>query len=173
MSKSPYAIKYPFIQTDYLLGPQCLNVPALIPHIPVIIISTIFFQCSYTLLGPFLHYLFKPSNPKSPYTKLSRHFYNINIVSITQSCVNTAIGIYLLAHPEFRDGLTAQERVFGYHEQTARLLAISTGYFVFHLGQTWVHRDIHGMIMFTHAVSILAAIMLGFVSSCLELFLLK
>ena len=168
MSETLYAIKYPRMDTQYLFGPRCLNFPALAPHIPAVILSAIFFQITYSFVGPLVHYLLMPPDPKVPYTKLSRHHYSDHIVSITQSCVNSAMGIYLFVHPEFRELLTAQERILGYHPQTARVLAISMGYFVFHLGESWVHRHIYGRIMVVHAVCVLSAIMLGFVGLFFE-----
>jgi hypothetical protein len=76
------------------------------------------------------------------------------------------VSVYLLWHSEFRAGLTPQERILGYHEQIAYALAISVGYFIFHLLQVWQDVDIEGKYMFAHAFAALYATSLAFVSKC-------
>ena len=162
MSDVTISLDYPTINA--IFSPKYLNLPALPPHLPLVLLSALFYQLVYTVFGPLLYNFFKWRTPQSPPNKASRRGWNVNIVSIAQSCVNTSLAIYLISHPEFRNGLTAQERTLGYHKETAMALAVSMGYFCFHLAQTWVHRRIYGMFMFMHGVCALVAVALGFVS---------
>jgi hypothetical protein len=164
MSDLSTPLDYLVVDTRVLFGPKYLNLPGLPPHIPLIALSALFYQLVYSLVAPLLWNLLGAFNPDSKTRKVTRSLWYINIVSIAQSAVNTALAIYLLSHPEFRHGLTAQERILGYHKETARVLAVSMGYFVFHLGSTWVQRGQHGMFMFFHAVCALFAVSLGYVS---------
>jgi hypothetical protein len=162
MSETPVPFSNPIFGAYHLLGPKYLNLPALLPHIPIVVLSAVFYQLVYSVFAPLLHLVLIP-NPQLKPTKLSRHFWNAHTVSIAQSCVNTALAIYLLSHTQSRNGLTPQERILGYDRETAKALAVSMGYFVFHLGDTWVHRHIWGISMFIHGVCALFAVSLGFV----------
>jgi hypothetical protein len=164
MSDLSTPFDYPVVDTRVLFGPRYLNLPGLPPHIPLVILSALFYQVVYSLVAPGLWYFLEVFNPNSKTRKVTRSLWYINIVSIAQSAINTALAIYLLSHSEFRHGLTAQERILGYHKETARALAVSMGYFVFHLGSAWVQRGYHGMFMFFHAICALFAVSLGFVS---------
>lgn len=152
-------------EPQILFGPDCLNLPGLPPHLPSVILSTIFYQCVYSFVAPFLWILLEKSDPNSSSRETTRsvYFFN-NIVSVTQSIVNSALAVYLLSHPEFRHGLTPQERALGYHKETARALAVSMGYFVYHLVCSWGQMRYHGISMFLHAVCALFAVSLGYVS---------
>jgi hypothetical protein len=164
MSEPSTPLDYLVLDTQVLFGPNCLNLPGLPPHIPFVILSAIFYQLVYSFVAPRLWILLEIFNPNSPPRKITRSLWYTNIVSIAQSTVNTALAIYLLSHPEFRHGLTPKERALGYHKETARALAVSMGYFVFHLGSAWVQRGYHGISMFFHAVCALFAVSLGYVS---------
>lgn len=164
MSELSTPLDYLLIDAHTLFGPKYLNLPGLPPHIPLVILSAVFYQLVYSLVAPLLWILLEHLNPETKSKKITRSLWYINIVSIAQSTVNTALAIYLLSHPEFRHGLTPQERAMGYHKETARALAISMGYFVFHLGSTWIQRGYHGIFMFYHAVCALFAVSLGYVS---------
>jgi hypothetical protein len=160
---SDFPIDYLVLDTHRLFGPRYLNLPALPPHLPLVILSAIFYQLVYSVVAPGIWISLEYLNPSSAPSKVTRSLWYINIVSIAQSCINSALAIYLLSHPEFRDGLTPQEKILGYHKESARVLAVSMGYFVFHLGSTWVQRGFHGMFMFVHAICALFAVSLGFV----------
>jgi hypothetical protein len=164
MSDLSSPLDYLVLDTHALFGPKYLNIPALPPHLPLVLLSAIFYQLVYSLVAPLLWSFLEYHNPTSSPSKVTRSLWYVNIVSIAQSCINTTLAIYLFSHPEFRYGLTPQERVLGYHKETARVLAVSMGYFVFHLGEAWVHRGFHGMFMFVHAICALFAVSLGFVS---------
>lgn len=163
MSEFSTPLDYLVLDTHTLFGPKGLNLPALRPNIPLVILSAIFYQFVYSVAAPVLWFLLEYFNPLSTPSKVTRSLWYINIVSIAQSCINTALAIYLFSHSQFRHGLTPQERILGYHKETARALAVSMGYFVFHLGSTWVQRGFHGMFMFVHAICALFAVSLGFV----------
>lgn len=164
MSDLSTPLDYLVLDTHIIFGPKYLNLPALPPHLPLVIASAIFYQLVYSLVAPLLWSLLEFLSPPSTPSKITRSLWYVNIVSIAQSCVNTLLAFYLFSHPEFRHGLTGQERILGYHKETSKALAVSMGYFVFHLGEAWVHRGRHGIFMFFHAVCALFAVSLGFVS---------
>jgi hypothetical protein len=147
-----------------VFGPEILNIPGIVPHLPLVVGSAAAYKFIHLVVGPLLHHFLKPHDPKAPPTKYALFRWNINTVSIAQSIINTGLSIYLLSHSEFRHSLTAQERILGYHEKTASALAISTGYFVFHLLQVWWDVDIEGTYMLAHAFAALYATTLAFVS---------
>jgi len=160
MSALTNVIRHIKLNTNHLFSPNFLNLPALPAHLPTILASAIFYQLVFTQLAPLLYSLLKTENAESPTTKLARYYWHINVVSIIQSFINTIAAIYLLAHVGFRADLTAQERILGYHKETANVLAISTGYFCFHLLEAWAH----GPFMVLHGICALFAVSLGFVS---------
>ncbi|CAG8975960.1 hypothetical protein HYALB_00012198 [Hymenoscyphus albidus] len=153
--------EYQVLDLKRLFGPEILNLPGIIPHLPLVFFSALFYQFVYTIIGPWLLH-FKPRNPNVPSTELSRFYWNSNTVSIAQSIINSALAVYVLLHAEFREGLTAQERILGYHSETAAALAVSTGYFCFHLVNVWIHKKSEGNFMFAHSVCALCAVCLGF-----------
>ncbi|KAG9239928.1 TLC domain-containing protein [Calycina marina] len=150
------------MNTHLLFSPQLLNLPALPDHFPLVILSALFYQAVYTFAGPLLHSAIKPHTVDTPAAKLARYFWIDTLVSFTQSYVNTCVAIYLLTHTEFRGYLTPEERILGYHQETARGLAVATGYFCYHLWETWVNRRVYGLSMFLHAVCALFTVSLGF-----------
>lgn len=159
------ALDYQALDIRHIFGPKHFNIPGIIEHLPLVVTSAAFYQLVYSFVGPLLFFLLEPRDPKGRSTKLSAYYFNITLVSLSQSCINSALAIYLLVHTEFRSGLTAQERYLGYHHETARALAVATGYFCFHLVETWVSRGVWGYSMFLHGVCALLAVSLGFVST--------
>lgn len=159
----------------WIFEPPYLNIPSIICHLPLVVTSTLFYHIVYTVLGPFILSLLPASDsgnanknnlpPNNRSAKLSAYHFRITLVSISQSFVNSMLAIYLLSHTEFRQGLSAQERYLGYHEESAQALSIATGYFCFHAVETWLSRDVWGNSMFIHGVCALISVVLGFVSS--------
>lgn len=165
MSQFSYLITNLDIVPKVLLGPEYLNVPGLTTHLPLVILSAIFYQCVYSFVAPFLWSVFEDTDRNSSPTETIRSvYYFSNIVSVTQSFINSVLAVYLLSHPEFRDGLTPNEMALGYHKETARVLAVSMGYFVYHLIDAWIQIRHHGINMVLHAVCALFAVSLGYVS---------
>jgi hypothetical protein len=152
------------IDLSILFSTQYLAIPGIIEHLDCVILSTAFYIAIYNVVGPLLYRVIKPKDFTNRDIKLAEYHWVDNLVSLTQSCINSAIAVYLLVHTEFRRTLTAEERYLGYHWETSRALAVMTGYFCYHLGLTWVSRDIHGWFMFLHGVSAILAVPLGFVS---------
>ncbi len=161
---SPFPVLQ-ILDAQYLFGPRYLNIPGIIDHLSLVVVSALFYQLVYSFIGPLLFLLLGPRDLKGRSAKLSAYHFSITIVSLSQSCINSALAIYLLVHTEFRSELTAQERYLGYHHETAKALAVATGYFCFHLAETWVSRGVWGYSMFLHGVCALFAVSLGFVST--------
>ncbi|KAG0650645.1 Topoisomerase I damage affected 4 [Hyphodiscus hymeniophilus] len=155
-------LDYLLLDPQVVFGPRCLNLPALPLHLPLVILSAIFYQLVYSVVAPWLWRALEKLNPSPAPLKITHSLWHINIVSIAQSCISTALSFYLSSHREFRHDLSPQEMILGYHRETTRALAVTTGYFVFHLGSTWVQREFHGMFMFGHAMCALFAVSLGF-----------
>jgi hypothetical protein len=151
-----------FFDPDVVFGPHYLNLPVLPSQLRLVTIWAIFYQVVYSVVAPLLWKLL--DNPKSPPSRVKRPLWYINIVSIVQSTVNSAASIYLLYHSEFRHGLTAQERILGYHRETSMVVVVATGYFVFHLFSAWSQRQFHGMFLVFHAICALLVSLIGFVS---------
>jgi hypothetical protein len=147
-----------------IFGPGFLNIAGIIPHLPIVLASVVWYKITHLVVGPLLRKLFIPYDPKNPPTERAIFWWNISMVSIAQSIVNTGVSIYLLWHSEFREGLTPQERILGYHEQTASALAITVGYFVFHLVQVWCNVEVEGKYMLAHSFATLFATSIAFVS---------
>lgn len=76
--------QYPTLDVKRVFDPEFLNLPGIVPHLPLVLFSAIFYQFINTILVPLLLH-FKPDNPKVPPTELSRFYWNINTVSIAQS----------------------------------------------------------------------------------------
>lgn len=165
MSQFSHLITNLEIVPNLFLGPEYLNLPGLPPHLPLVLLSAIFYQCVYSFVAPLLWSVLEATDPNSSPRETIRsvYFFN-NIVSVTQSFINSVLAVYLLSHPEFRDGLTPNEMALGYHKETARVLAVSMGYFVYHLIGTWMQIGHHGINMVLHAVCALFAVSLGYVS---------
>jgi hypothetical protein len=153
------------LDIQYIFGPKYFNTPGIIEHLPLVVLSAVFYQLVYSFVGPQLFLLLGPRDLKGRSTKLSAYYFCITLVSLSQSFINSALAIYLLLHTGFRSNLTAQERYLGYHVESAKALAVATGYFCFHLVETWVSRGVWGYSMFLHGVCALLAVSLGFVST--------
>jgi hypothetical protein len=175
MSKLLTSTWYPTININLLFSPQHLNFPALPPHFPLAILSALFYGSIYGIAGPFLYAskstpnvspTIRPQGTTNNKRKLSRYYWIDNLVSFTQSVINSVLAIYLLVnfHVSSRTHLTPQERILGYHEETARVLAIAMGYFLYHLWEAWNNREVYGYSMFLHGVCAIGAVSLGFVS---------
>ncbi|KAH7387010.1 TLC domain-containing protein [Phaeosphaeria sp. MPI-PUGE-AT-0046c] len=163
MLQSSYLITNLDIVPKVFLGPEYLNLPGLPTHLPLVILSAIFYQCVYSFVAPLLWSVFEDTDPNSsPGETIRSVYYFNNIVSVTQSFINSVLAVYLLSHPEFRDGLNPSEMALGYQKETARVLAVSMGYFVYHLIETWMHIGRHGINMVLHAVCALFAVSLGY-----------
>ncbi|KAN0092490.1 TLC domain containing protein [Hyaloscypha variabilis] len=145
-----------------IFGPNYLNTPGILEHLPSVVLSAVFYQLVYSFVGPQLFLLFGPGNLKGRSTKLAEYYFCINLVSICQSAINSALAINLLLHTGSGSGLTAQERYLGYDAESAKALAVATGYFCFHMVETWVNRRVWGYSMFLHGVCALLAVSLGF-----------
>jgi hypothetical protein len=138
-----------------IFKPGALNISGIEPHLHIVLASAASYKLIHLLVGPLLRQYVLPKNSKALSTKRAIYWWDISMVSIAQSIVNTGVAVYLLWHSEFRAGLTPQERILGYHEQTAYALAISVGYFVFHLAQVWRNVDIEGRFMLAHSFATL------------------
>jgi hypothetical protein len=147
-----------------IFKPGALNISGIEPHLHIVLTSATAFQLIHLLVGPGLRHYVLPKKSKVLATDTSIFWWDIAMVSIAQSIVNTGVSIYLLWHSEFREGLTPQERILGYHEQTAAALAVTVGYFVFHLAQVWQNVAIEGKYMLAHSFAALYATSLAFVS---------
>ena len=149
-----------------IFGPQFLNVPGIIPHLPIVLFTALGYKITHLVVGPLLRKFVLTDKSNNLSTARAIFWWDISMVSIVQSLVNTGVSGYLLWHTEFRDGLTPQERILGYHDRTAAALSITVGYFVFHLFQVWWNVDVEGKFMLAHSFASLFATSIAFVSSC-------
>ncbi|KAE9366461.1 hypothetical protein N431DRAFT_548353 [Stipitochalara longipes BDJ] len=150
------------LDVQHIFGPKYFNTPGIIEHLPLVVLSALFYQLVYSFVGPLIFLQLGPGDTKGRSTKLSAYYFYITLVSLSQSVINSTLAIYLLSHAGFRSRLTAQERYLGYHEESAKALAVATGYFCFHLVETWFSRGVWGYSMFLHGVCALLAVSLGF-----------
>jgi hypothetical protein len=147
-----------------IFKPGALNISGIEPHVHIVLASAAAYKLIHLLVGPLLRRYVLPKSSKVLSTERAIFFWDITMVSIAQSIVNTGVSIYLLWHSEFRKGLTPQEKILGYHKETAAALAVTVGYLVFHLVQVWQNVDIEGKYMLAHSLAALYATSLAFVS---------
>jgi len=140
-----------------------LNLPALPFHVNEVLVSAAFYFTMYTFIGP---WLLKNKAPFD-YAKLPearRTLWNDWTASLSQSIINTALAFYIIISQKALPA-TPQERMLGYDSQVESVVALATGYFVFHLYQTTKDSHLDGYLMILHAIASIVSSGLGFVSS--------
>ncbi|EAW08113.1 TLC domain-containing protein [Aspergillus clavatus NRRL 1] len=138
-----------------------LNIPAVTDHVHEIIAAFAFYQFIHSCLSPWLSPILFPRH----YPKLNRRTklnWDVHVVSLVQSVLINAVGLWVLFVDEERKSMTTAERIYGYTGGCALVAALATGYFIYDLYISTVYLKMFGVGMLFHAVSALWVFSFGF-----------
>lgn len=133
-------------------------------HAHEILLSFIFYHIFNTSLSPALsRWIFPEVYPRlSQRTALN---WNIHVVSLVQSVFICSAALWILLMDNERRTLDVQGRIWGYSGAAGMTQAFATGYFLWDAMVSIRHIDLLGWGSLAHAVSALAIVTLGFVST--------
>ncbi|KAF4122385.1 TLC domain [Geosmithia morbida] len=160
--KDPFMIP-PFPWLAELVQPWCefLNLPTLPLHIHEVVLSALLYSIIFWPVSPILSNLLAPEY----YSRLSRKKrinWNTHVVSMVQSCIISALSIWVIAVDNERWNMDWEERVWGYTGASGMIQAMATGYFVWDLFVTSSNLDVFGIGTLAHAIAALLVFLLGF-----------
>ena len=133
-------------------------------HFYLALLTTILYHLLYISILPSLSLALAPKT-YSNLTPRARKRWDSHAVSSVQCLVNSIMAIYLLiCYSQERDPTTWRDRVYGYQSQTATVVTLSSGYFIWHLWETIVHVHLSGWIFVLHAAAAVLLISTSVVS---------
>lgn len=156
--RDPFFPPYRPLQSLVTPWAQKYNLNTLPLHIHEVLIAFVAYHVVF-LLSPLIStWLFPRHYPAlKPRTRIN---WNIHVVSLVQSILISALGLYVM----FTDKERAEQehRVFGYTGIGGAAQAFALGYFVWDLAMSAAYFDIFGIGFLAHAASAVIVFTLGF-----------
>lgn len=140
-----------------------IHLPLLPLYLPQLIITFLAYQLLHASVGPALSRRLFPKT--YPYlVKKDKLDWDIHIVSLTQATLICCLAFPVVLFDDDRNRMSWEERVWGYTEKTATVLAIANGYFYWHLIMMVQYRHVYGWAMVAHGLATASIMTFGFVS---------
>ncbi|KAH8816679.1 TLC domain-containing protein [Xylogone sp. PMI_703] len=138
-----------------------IHLPLLPPYLLQFLLTFLAYQLFYIHIGPGISARFFPKS-YAHFKGKEKLDWDIDVVSFTQALLNFYLALQVVLFDDERKRMNWQERVWGYTEPTAKVLAIANGYFTWHLIMMVRYWKIYGWSMVAHGVATSSLMICGF-----------